>query len=183
MLNWSVLLFLGGLIVLALAAFMATRAYTIDQAPKRVMAMIEARIVAGSGGWNACFHNRAYGPRTSAARRANPDSIITSMAYDLTNGPVQVSGNVWPDYWSLSLYQQNSDNFFVINDQQLDGDRFNYVIRLEGQDAGDETATEIISPTRKGIMLIRRFVKQSEDMPDVLQNQDAMTCEQASTNS
>ena len=179
MLNRSIFAYLGLLLVLGLTAFMLTRTIIIDQAPKRVMASIEARIVAGSGGWNACFHNRNYGPRANAARRANPDSIISSMAYDLSDGPVQVSGEVWPDYWSLSLYQQNSDNFFVINDQQLDTPSFNYVITHGDLDVDPGDATVIVSPTTKGIMLIRRFVKQASDMPAVIENQDAMTCGRA----
>lgn len=183
MLNRSTLLFLAGMLVLGFAIFSGTKAYIIEQAPKRVMATIEARIVAGSGGWNTCFHNRNYGPRANAARRANPDSIITSMAYDLSAGPVEVSGEIWPDYWSFSLYQQNSDNFFVVNDQQLEDTAFKYVIKLEDQDSPDPGATAIVSPTQKGIMLIRRFVKQAEDMPEVNQNQDSMTCGRVATRS
>lgn len=181
MLSRSSLLYALAMLGLAAAAFFITRVSIIDQAPKTVMATIEARIVQGAGDWNACNHNTVYGPRKNAARRANPDSIITSMAYDLSNGPVQVSGEIWPRYWSLSLYQQNSDNFFVVNDRHfngppLNGPEFNFIITQEGQSADTGTTLKLISPTEKGIMLIRRFAAFETDMPAILENQAAMYC-------
>ena len=161
---------------LATTSFLITRSVIINQAPKTVMANIEGRIIKGAGGWNACYHNRTFGPRKNAARRANPDSIISSMAYDLSKGPVRVSGSIWPRYWSLSLYQQNSDNYFVINDQQIQQSKFDFVIIQKGQIVIDINATPITSPTEKGIMLIRRFAAQESDMPAIIENQDAMYC-------
>jgi uncharacterized membrane protein len=163
-------------IILAAASFLIIRSVTIHQAPKAVMANIEARIVQGAGSWNACYHNRVFGPRSGAARRANPDSIISSMAYDLSDGPVRVSGEVWPRYWSLSLYQQNSDNYFVVNDQQLPRPDFDYVIVREGTADTELVGTHIVSPTEKGIMLIRRFAALESDMPAIIDNQTALYC-------
>lgn len=163
-------------LLLAGVTFLATRSVVIHQAPKKVMANIEARIVKSAGGWNGCYHNRVYGPRKAAARRANPDSIISSMAYDVSDGPVRVSGTTWPNYWSLSLYQQNSDNYFVINDSQLESSEFDIVIVQEGKEESVSTGTTITSPTDKGIMLIRRFASQETDMPAIVSNQDVMYC-------
>ncbi|MEP3891971.1 MAG: DUF1254 domain-containing protein [Hellea sp.] len=162
--------------MLSAATFLAVRSSVVDQAPKNVMANIESRIVKGAGGWNACYHNRVYGPRTAAARRANPDSIISSMAYDVSNGPVRVSGFTWPKYWSLSLYQQNSSNYFVTNDSQLEQSEFNFVIAKEGDKQSVSGGTIVTSPTDKGIMLIRRFASREADMPAIIENQNAMYC-------
>lgn len=176
MLNKSMMIYVASAILLAGIVFFGVRARIIDAAPKRVMANVEARVAAGAGGWNACYHNRAYGPRENAPRRANPDSIISSMAYDLSEGPVRVSGETWPRYWSLSLYQQNSDNYFVVNDQQLDSADFDFVIVQDGQMTGETDARVIISPTEQGVMLVRRFAAESADMPAILENQDTMYC-------
>ncbi|MEL6829720.1 MAG: DUF1254 domain-containing protein [Pseudomonadota bacterium] len=176
MLNARLLSYVLLAFVLAGISFFVTRSVIIEQAPKRVMSTIEARIVQGAGGWNACFHNRVYGPRANAANRANPDSIISSMAYDLSDGPVRVSGEVWPRYWSLSLYQQNSDNFFVVNDRELETPEFDFVLTLANQKVADTNGAVIVSPTSKGIMLIRRFAADASDMPSILENQDAMIC-------
>ena len=85
MLN-RIALYVLGAALLSAATFFGTRMIVINKAPVKVMETIEGRIVAGAGGWNACFHNRTFGPRANAARRANPDSIISSMAYDLSHG-------------------------------------------------------------------------------------------------
>lgn len=176
MLNRTLLFVLVGSGLLVLATYAATRALIITQAPKAVMSKIQERIVQGVGGWNSCYHNQVYGPRKAAARRANPDSIISSMAYDLSDGPVRISGEIWPRYWSLSIYQQNSDNVFVINDRQLGTERFEFILALEGQETSAMSGTPILSPTAKGIMLIRRFAAGPEDMPAILENQNAMYC-------
>nr|WP_070958811.1 DUF1254 domain-containing protein [Hyphomonas sp. Mor2] len=168
--------YLVGALVLAVLTFVITRNLIIQKAPSKVMSTIEARIAAGAGGWNACFHNQVYGPRLNAARRANPDSIISSMAYDLSDGPVRVAGETWPRYWSISFYQQNSDNFFVRNDQELDGAEFDFLLVHDRQDTEGLTGTPIVSPTAKGIMLIRRFAAEESDMPGIIANQEALFC-------
>lgn len=175
MLNRFVIYLLGA-VALAALTFFITRNLIVQQAPIKVMSTIEARIVAGAGGWNTCLHNQVYGPRANAARRANPDSIISSMAYDLSDGPVRISGETWPRYWSLSAYQQNSDNFFVVNDQALADQSFDFVLALEGQSTADLGGTPIVSPTAKGIVLVRRFAADASDMPGILANQDALSC-------
>ena len=175
MLN-KVIVYLVGAAVLSAATFFFTRALVVNQAPKMVMSTIEGRIVAGAGDWNACFHNQTFGPRKNAARRANPDSIISSMAYDLSEGPVRIAGETWPRYWSISFYQQNSDNFFVMNDLEMSSSSFEFILALDGQDTTSFDGEKIISPTSKGIMLIRRFAADPADMDGIIANQDALTC-------
>ena len=163
-------------LALVIAVAVGTPAFVIRQAPMKVMSTIEERIAGAAGGWNACYHNEVYGPRMEAARRANPDSIISSMAYDLSDGPVRISGVTWPRYWSISFYQQNSDNFFVRNDLELGDPNFTFILLLDGQDTDGLAGEEIISPTAKGIMLIRRFAADNSDMPGILANQKALSC-------
>lgn len=175
MLN-RVMIYVFGAVLLSVATFFVTRAMVINQAPLKVMSTIESRIAAGAGGWNACFHNQTYGPRTNAARRANPDSIISSMAYDLSDGPVRIAGETWPRYWSISFYQQNSDNFFVMNDLEMASGSFEFILALSDQDTSSYAGTPIISPTAKGIMLIRRFAADATDMEGIISNQNALIC-------
>ena len=175
MLNRLIVYVLGA-VILSAATFMVTRIIVISQAPLKVMSTIEERIAAGAGGWNACFHNQTYGPRMNSARRANPDSIISSMAYDLNEGPVKIAGETWPRYWSISFYQQNSDNFFVMNDLEMDSPSFEFILALDEQDTAPEQGLRIVSPTEKGIMLIRRFAADAADMDGIIANQAALTC-------
>ena len=172
----QVIFYAVGALVLSAATFFITRSVVIQQAPIKVMSTIENRIVAGAGDWNTCFHNQTYGPRKNAARRANPDSIISSMAYDLSDGPVRIAGETWPRYWSISFYQQNSDNYFVTNDLELERSSFEFILALEGQDISAFEGVPIISPTPKGIMLVRRFAASASDMDGIIANQQALSC-------
>ncbi|MEP5938593.1 MAG: DUF1254 domain-containing protein [Erythrobacter sp.] len=176
MLSRSALVWIGVWLIAAIAGFFGAKAFTIHQAPKVVMSTIEGAVAERAGGWNSCSHNRKFGPVHGGVKRANPDSVVTVMAYDLSAGPVRVSGETWPDYWSLSLYQQNSDNFFVINDRQLPDAQFDFVISLPEHSVEANGARRIDAPTEKGIMLIRRFIKEEADMAALLENQDRMSC-------
>lgn len=176
MLNRILLVGIGSGLAFA-AAFFTVRHSVIKQTPKTVMTRIEARIAELAGGTNICRHNRNYGPRAGSVARANPDSIVTSMAYDLSAGPVYLAGAVWPRYWSLSVYQHNTDNIFVINDRQLETDEFQIVIARQGQSVPELPDRMVVrSPSMTGIVLIRRFVPRPEEMPGVRGNQDAMVC-------
>lgn len=169
-------------LLLALITYYVTSRTIIHQAPKTVMTKIENRIAEFAGGRNQCFHNREYGPRKNSIRRANPDSIISSMSYDLSEGPVRISGEIWPRYWSMSLYQQNSDNYFVVNDKELPSAAFDFVLTFDpppvSQNSMPETGIThyIQSPTKRGVMLIRRFAADETDMPDIIENQNALYC-------
>lgn len=176
MLNLKNILSVLVVCLLGIVAFWFSRAAAIDQAPKDVIAGIQARIVGGAGGWNACMHNRQFGPVYGGAARANPDSVVSIMAYDVSDGPVLVSGETWPDYWSLSLYEQNSDAFYVLNDRDLPSRDFRLVISdqsVDGLSSGDQF---VETPTKRGIMLIRRYVKEAADMPGIHANQDKLKC-------
>jgi uncharacterized membrane protein len=182
MLNKAVFTSVGAGLILAAATFFITRHLVIRKAPETVMDTIENSVVQRAGGWNQCFHNRQYGPKPNAVRRANPDSIVSIMAYDLSERPVRISGETWPRYWSLSLYQQNSDNYFVINDKQLSNSNFDFILTLDADETPNSGETvgvnaQILrSPTEKGIMLIRRFAASDADMPNIRDNQNALYC-------
>lgn len=176
MLNWKTLAALIVILGLGAGSFWMARSAAIDKAPKDVIAGIQARVAVGAGGWNACMHNRQFGPVYGGAARANPDSVVSIMAYDLADGPVRVAGETWPDYWSLSLYEQNSDTFYVLNDREIEGREFELILKTSSQDADIAGAKVVTSPSPRGIMLIRRFVKREADMPGILENQDRLVC-------
>ena len=56
MLN-RIVIYLLGAAALAALTFFVTRSFLVQPAPIKVMSTIDARLSAGAGGWNACFHN------------------------------------------------------------------------------------------------------------------------------
>jgi uncharacterized membrane protein len=62
----------------------------------------------------------------------------------------------WDAYWSLSLYADSSDNFFVIDDREARyGAEITLVRRGHAHPEGASMVVE--SPSRRGIALIRRL--------------------------
>ena len=89
--------------------------------------------------------------------KPNPDFLYVIAKYDLSEGPLRLTGTLpHSSYWSLALYQPNTINFYVKNDQQFNQPELNLILRYD-QDDISPTATEpsIISPTIKGMILFR----------------------------
>ncbi|WP_129780774.1 DUF1254 domain-containing protein [Peristeroidobacter soli] len=93
--------------------------------------------------------------------RPSPDLAYSACVYDLKDGPVHVTVAAWDDYMSVSMFQHNSDNFFVINDRQApEGVDLMLIERGAAHPAGARLVVE--SPSRRGIILQRRVAPTQE---------------------
>ena len=140
---------LGALIVAALAHFAA-----IFAVPRVLMNVAMERIgTAGANVWHTT------GRVTAASRqivRPSPDFAYSACVFDLAEGPVIITATPWDDYWSLSLYGANSDNFFVIDDREAHyGAEITLVRKGTAHPEGASMVVE--SPSARGIALIRRL--------------------------
>ena len=93
--------------------------------------------------------------------RPSPDFAYSACAYDLGNGPVVIAAAPWSAYWSLSLYADNSDNFFVIDDREARFGAEITVIRA-GRPHPEGASMVVESPSGRGIALIRRLAPTLE---------------------
>jgi len=146
--SWGKYVF-GALVIAGLVHFAA-----IYAVPRVLMNVAIERV--GAGGANKW----TVGDRvTQASRqivRPSPDFAYSACAYDLSEGPVVISATPWNDYWSLSLYAANSDNFFVIDDREAHyGAEITLVRR--GRDHPEGASMVVESPSERGIALIRRL--------------------------
>ena len=95
----------------------------------------------------------------------NPDFLYSSISYDINDSILKISGKV-PDstYWSIATYQANTTNFFVANDDQVDGN-FEYYLANEGSKSPllkDIPKEKIIySPTKTGLVLFRYLISKA----------------------
>lgn len=145
------------LIVLIVA--LAAHAATIAAAPYVIMDVAMKRI-AGANGVNAWRHAPRTDYRARTVVRPSPDLAYSSCVYDLTDGPVRVYVGAGADYWSLSLYAADSDNFFVVNDRAAPNGVDIMIVR-QGQAAPDG-AQAVVSPSSRGIALVRRLAPSAE---------------------
>jgi uncharacterized membrane protein len=105
-------------------------------------------------------------PRVTAASRTivrpSPDLHYDACAYDLSHGPVVMRVAAWPNYWSLSLFAENSDNFYVIDDREAHDGAEVTLIRA-GHEHPKDAARVVESPTERGIALVRRLAPTQEE--------------------
>lgn len=170
----------AGLAAAALAVGFAGFQIELRRIPSAIMAKTEARTAASVGGYNAMRH----GPRPDGAWRTvvrpSPDQLYSACAYDLKDGPVSLSGRAPDDsYWSLSFFAHNTDNYFVVNDSQIGGEAFTYVIVREGEKAPAGVAEKNIvrSPTRTGMVIQRLFIADEAKAAEIDRRRRETTCQ------
>ncbi len=76
-------------------------------------------------------------PRTTADSRGVirpcPDLVYSLVSYNVSKGPLLFTALVPTDcYWSVSLYDQDSDNYFVINDTQVKSNPYSLLLVRRG---------------------------------------------------
>lgn len=111
------------------------------------------------------MHNKAaFPPPVTAQSRTvvmpSPDLLYTVCAFDVSQGPVRVKAHPkLANYWSIALYASNSDNFFVLNDRQVQTAAVDlWLVSRDAQAKAPATpqgAQVVVSPTHKGFLLMR----------------------------
>ena len=111
----------------------------------------------GDGHFNAWRLGERVTQNSRTIVRPSPDFAYSACAYDLSNGPVRIHVTPWSDYWSLSLYANNSDNYYVLDDREAQNGADVLLIRAGSAAPDREPATIVQSPSQRGIALIRRL--------------------------
>ncbi len=140
----------------ALVAAIVMHFVVIFATPNVIMARAIERLGQHGQRLNAWVH----APRTSADSRAivrpSPDLAYSACVYDLSHGPIRIAASAWDDYMSLSLYADNTDNFFVISDRESPNG-VDIAVLKHGQRPPDDANQIVFSPSTRGIALIRRL--------------------------
>ncbi len=119
-------------------------------------------------------------PRTAETRevvRPSPDLLYSICFYDVSKTPLQISATVPDTYWSISLFQNNTVNFFVKNDRQVQGKKVNFL--LIGKDTSYTNAGNaevIVSPTDTGVLLFRMLITDATKLSELLRIQKKTCC-------
>jgi len=107
---------------------------------------------------------------TDIVVRDNPDTVTSLAVYDLSDRPLRVKCVIPPrdNYWSVSFFDWNTDNYRVINDRVARAKEFDVVLIKPGtqyQKRGDEEV--IVAPSTRGIVLIRMIVADRQDKDEL----------------
>jgi len=148
-------LILSVIVVVGVAAGFAVY---VDVYPRYVMDKTLTRIAAGGENLNRWRMGRRPGPKSRGVVRPSPDLAYAICVYDLAQGPLRVRIAPWDDYWSLSLYAANTDNYWTANDvDHPDGIEITVVHNVDAN-----RHDVVVSPTRRGAALIRRLAPTPE---------------------
>lgn len=153
--------------------------YSLKIIPFKAMEQAEKILLEQAGGYNQVAHPPRPNADVRLVVRPSPDQLYSACIYDVSKGPVAISG-VAPSntYWSLSAFAVNSDNFFVVNDTELESQEFRYVLISEEMDkpVGYNDAQIIIAPTKKGAVLQRVFIGEEARAEEIDAQRKTMRC-------
>lgn len=128
--------------------------------PRVLMNVAFDRVSAGHA--NEWHLSPRVTPEARAIVRPSPDFAYSACAYDLSHGPLSFRVPPWNAYWSLSLYADNSDNFFVIDDREARSGADIVLVKRGAEHPRDATRV-VEAPSQRGIALIRRLAPTPDD--------------------
>lgn len=113
--------------------------------------------------------------------KLSPDFLYTACAFDLSGGTIRVSAPVPRDtYWSLSMFASNTDNFFVVNDMQIDKEEAEFLLVPHNSPVRYPNDLPIVvAPSPNGIILVRTLIREGNGVPALTQQQPVLGCEPA----
>jgi uncharacterized membrane protein len=127
-------------------------------AAPRIIMSIAVKRLAEAGGINRMLHAPLAGPGRRTIVRPSPDLAYSSCPFDLSRSALflRVMPNQAP-YWSLSVFDRNTDVAFVRNNRDSKGGVIDLVLAREGQAVPPGFETVRLKGDR-GIALLRILV-------------------------
>ena len=148
---------LGPLAVL-LACAAVTHAATLHFAPSFIMSRAMEALAARGIALHRFTSPQRITSQSQSVVRSSPDLYYALCRYDLANPGTRVSVRMgeWPEYQSLSFFAAQTDNFATIRSTGRE-----VAVRLLAPGSPPEDGA-IVSPTSKGVILIRRLAPNAE---------------------
>ncbi|HEX4301526.1 MAG TPA: DUF1254 domain-containing protein [Rhizomicrobium sp.] len=155
---------LWGLATVAVAA--AVHIGSVHALPHLIMGGA-MHVIEGRVGIN----HMAFAGRPNAASRGvvrpSPDLLYSTCVFDLSHGPVRVRASAMPDtYWSVSLFDADTNNFYVLNDRQAKTGGVDFTIVPPSQDK-QPFGNVVRSPTVRGLVLFRTLIDDEAKLKEI----------------
>jgi uncharacterized membrane protein len=156
-------------LVVALAVHIASVRYL----PRAIMHIALSHM----GAVNTIHHQRRPDAHTRGVVRPSPDLLYSACPFDLSKGGLLVTAPVPPNtYWSVSVFDADTNNIFALNDRQARTDK----VMLQIVRAGRPMAAllgkkneprfddrDVISPTTRGIVLFRTLINNENNFAKI----------------
>jgi uncharacterized membrane protein len=135
--------------------------------------LIMLRTVAGiskQASANTILHAPRPTSRSRGVVRPSPDLLYSICVYDLNaaGGAVRVSTHDMPEtYWSVSLFDANTNNFYAVNDRQTKAGAADFLLTLPGAAVESAGLPVVVPPTGRGIVLFRTLINDESRMAEI----------------
>ena len=167
--HWLIAALLG--LMAALIAYTQTVAHT----PGFLM-MAATKRIAALGQWNAMSFGPLATDQSRAIVRPSPDLAYASCPFDVSKGPVVVEALPVPaQYWSLSVFDDQTNVAFVRNNRQSAGQPIRVAIVKPGVAAPAGYEPVPVTGDR-GIALIRILVADRAQFAPIDQARRLSNC-------
>jgi uncharacterized membrane protein len=146
-------------VIAALLGAVVVHALTIRLLPRAIM-RVTMGMMKYENGPNHEVHQARVDATQRAVVRPSPDLLYSACAFDVSDGPVRVTADVPPDtYWSVSMFSDQTDNFFVVSDRQATDGHVDLVLALPGTPVDlPPGARRVDTPSARGAILERTLV-------------------------
>ena len=154
----------------AIAAHAATLYFAPSVIMDRALVTLKDRGVA----LHAFTTPKRISPQTQVVVRSSPDLFYSLCRYDLSenNDTLKVTMGEWPDYQSLSFFDGNTNNF-----AKFRGTGQSVTVRLVREDLEYLDPNAVVSPTTRGVVLIRRLAPTQEAFDAAVEAAKADSCD------
>jgi uncharacterized membrane protein len=122
---------------------------------------------------NLLIHTKSPSPSTPYT--PNPDLIYSIGFYDLSNGELQLSGDIPVDlaYFSIAFYQSNTSHFAILKKESFKHNHFQIALTQNKSLPIDKETVRVVSPTKSGTIIIRYYCrdkKEASQIADIQKN-------------
>ena len=129
---------------------------------------------------NTMFHHPEGTVTMAKEELANPNMLISTCVFDVSNKPLRVETRVPETFWSLAMYTRDRKAFFVLNESQTPVK--NVTIDLVGPTSArdylkqDISVPIIESPNDQGIIVMRVLASDQDTRNDLSEIRTASRC-------
>ena len=165
-----------GWIVATLVVAAIVHVALVIATPRVIMARAMATIARG--GVNTIAHGRRPTATSRGIVRPSPDLLYSSCVFDLdaAGGALRVHASGMPDtYWSVSAFDDDTNNFFVENDRQAKG-AVDFVITAPGHYV-DTRLPVVTAPSARGLVLFRTLINDETRLAEIDRARRGAACE------
>ncbi len=148
--------------------------------PHAVMAIFMSRL-AGQVGMNRIAAPPLPTDKSRAVVTPSPDLLYGTCAFDITQGPVRIAMRTPSSYWSLALFDTNTDNFFKLNATDVADGTAEVILGSKRDIAAmksDFPSARFVNPPHAtGVMLARFLVLDKSNMAEAAASQRSVQCD------